>query len=39
MRSFDDDRAIKAINLLFTKAGPVLSAISSQLQRPPPKSV
>ena len=33
MAGFDDDRALRAINLLYTKAGPVLGAINSEVSR------
>lgn len=30
----DDDKALKAINVLYSKAGPVLTAINTEVQRP-----
>jgi hypothetical protein len=36
--ALDDKTALKAISLLFSKAGPVLAAVSSEVQRPPPRN-
>jgi hypothetical protein len=35
IRSFDDDKAMKAITLVLGKAAPVLGVIGSELRRPP----
>jgi hypothetical protein len=34
IQGFDEQNALKAINLLFNKAGPVLAAINAEVQRP-----
>ena len=34
IRGMDDEMALKAITLLFSKAGPVLAAMSAEVQRP-----
>ena len=34
MFTLDDDKALKAIGLLYSKAGPVLAAINAEVQRP-----
>ncbi len=35
LNAFDNETALKAISLLFTKAGPVLTAINAEVQQRP----